>query len=194
MKFSKTVNLNTYFNGFFRGTENSEREQEMKTALIQAEEFSMLLDALARANPHKFHHVYEWDHVGDSSARLFNIKIIPTGNAVVLRYEFLPSKMPNENGQVFINKAEIMESGQTVSFETEKAVPIGNEEFRTGSFTFVPGGKDTNGSFNEAFIQFFAIQKGMPTRARGATIKPTGFSESSGYRDGRTLYDRLRIK
>jgi hypothetical protein len=195
MKFSKTVNLNTYFNSFFRGIQNSEREQEMKTALIQAEEFSQYLDALARSSPHRFHHVYEWGKVGDSSARLFNIKVIPTGDAVVLRYEFLPSTTPNENGQIFTDKAEVMESGKTVTFETDKAVPIGEEEFRTGPFTFIPGGKDTNGSFQEAYLQYFITRRGMPITAREtATVKPSGFSSNSGYRDGRTLYDRLRIK
>jgi hypothetical protein len=194
MKLSKSGDLLGYFNGFFRGIQQSEREQEMKSAFILVEEFNLYVDALARANPHKFHHVYEWNSVGDSGARLFSLRVLPAGNSALIQYEFLPSVTPNDNGHVFTNKAEMMESGDMVTFETDKNVPIGDEEFRTGSFTFKPGGVHTTGSFGRTFAEFFIARRNIMINTRGGTVKPSQFSDSGGYRDGRGFYDRIRIK
>lgn len=186
------MSVREYFRGFFDVMKNIETMGEIEVAERLMAEFYIYIDALATANPHRFHHVYEWYQVGDSAARLFELNVRPSGNGVTISYDFKQSVTPNSNGQFFPNKAAVMESGQTVEFTTEKAVPIGDNEFRTGRFTFKPGGDETTGSFGEAFMMFFGgkVIAGS-SRSTNIRITPVSYTYSRGKADGVRLYDSI---
>jgi hypothetical protein len=177
--------ISEYFGGFFEGVQDHMPEKLQLIGLRFMVEFSAYIDAAARSNPSQFHHVYEWGMVGEEAGRLFEMQMYPTGNSLVITYVFLPSVVPNENGVVFTEKATIMEEGRPVTFETDKAVPIGDGEFRTGSFTFIPGGEDVNGAFRKAFISYFTARPQI--EQKNVTIRPSGISRISGYNDARRI-------
>jgi hypothetical protein len=182
--------LDNYFNGFFEAIRDGEKEAEFKTAVQMILEFGQYIDMLASANPHRFHHVYEWNQVGNQAGRLFELSAVPTAGGTMITYEFLPSTTPNDNGQVFVDKASVMESGQSVTFTTDKPVPIDDQTFRVGSFTFVPGGNDTNGAFREQFMIYFANRTNLITGS-SKTMKPSSLTKAGGYKDGMRIYDRI---
>lgn len=182
------ADMKRYFDGFFKAIEVEQSPSEYKFAMQLAVECGQYIDMLSVSNPHRLHHVYEWGRVGDMSSRLFDINVTPVGKSVVISYSFRPSVTPNKNGHVFADKAEVMESGRTVSFDTNKPVPI-EDTFRVGRFSFKPGGNDTTNAFFETFTGFFIT--------RAPNIKTTGYRRSgglnysSGYKDGRSIYDSI---
>lgn len=184
------MTIRQYFDGFFDVISKIDTVGEIETAERWIVEFYEYFDALAAANPHRFHHVYEWYQVGDAPARLFELNIVPSGFGTIISYEFKESVTPNANGQFFPRKAWVMESGEEVTFETDKPVPIGDEEFRVGRFTFKPGGDATTGAFETAFRMFFAEKKFTRTGGR-VVIRPTTYNKMSGTADGVKLYDNL---
>lgn len=127
--------------------------------------FNQYLDSRARQNPSAYHHVYEFDKTGNPSARLFNAIISNTPDgAAVINYSFTPAKDPNREGFPFPNKAEIMESGQTV-IVTPKKTEYLRYELEDGRFVSSkksvinnPGGVQVKGSFESTFIGFVASQ------------------------------------
>lgn len=183
--------IEQYFDGFFDSIERNELPAEMATAARMIAEFGMYVDSYAAANPHRLHHVYEWGMVGEQQGRLFELTAVPTGNSVVITYELLPSVVPNENGVIFTDKATVMESGETVTFETDKPVPINDgETFRVGQFTFVPGGPATNGAFRETFMLYFASRR-IEISTRSLKMKPSALTRAGGERDGKRIYDSI---
>lgn len=183
------MTLRQYFDGFFDVMGKIDTVGEIEAAERWVGEFYLYMDSLAASNPHRFHHVYEWYQVGNQMARLFELNVKPSGMGTVISYDFKESVTPNSNGQFFPNKASVMESGQMVTFTTERAVPI-DDEFRTGRFTFKPGGDQTTGAFGEAFITFFGgkvLVKSSPLK----TITPTSYSKQGGIADGVRLYDSI---
>jgi hypothetical protein len=91
------------------------------------------VNAMASANKKSMHHAYEWGKVGQTSGRLFDLKIPPMSRGKAnfsMRLEFRPSKTlvplteaqatPGPTGKtveqrhVFFNKAMVMEYGQKV--------------------------------------------------------------------------------
>jgi hypothetical protein len=181
--------LEQYFDGFLDYFEHSDFSQEMKYAWQLIAQFGEFVHAYARSNPHILHHVYEWGMVGIPEGRLFELSAVPYGSGVAITYEFLESHVPNENGVVFSQKAEVMESGQQVSFETDKPVPIG-DSFRVGQFTFIPGGTSTNGAFRELFVNYF-ITKTQIVVGGGGRMHPTQMTRVGGESDARRIYDSL---
>lgn len=95
--------------------------------------FVPYVNAMASANKKSLHHVYEWNRVGQTSARLYDLKIPATSRGKAsfsMRLEFRPSRTlvplteaqatPGPSGavveqrHVFFNKAMVMEYGNTV--------------------------------------------------------------------------------
>lgn len=109
------------------------------------EDFAMFVDAQARSNPKQLHHVYEWQKVGNNSARLFKLnKLQSQGLMLSLNYSFLPSKskVPNKNKKTYIfsNKATVMENARTVIISPKNADRLVFEA--SGGYTvFMPKGK-----------------------------------------------------
>ena len=84
-------------------------------ALLIKNYFNQYLDSRSRQAPSAYHHVYEFDKTGNSSARLFTAVVgnSPDGSATIT-YSFTPAKEPNRDGYPFPNKAEVMENGETI--------------------------------------------------------------------------------
>lgn len=183
--------LTSYFDGFFDAVREMLPIAEYQLATKMAMEFGQYMDMTSAASPHNFHHVYEWGMVGQQDGRLFELTVTPNGRSATISYNFKPSIVPNENGVVFVDKAEVMESGDTVTFETDKPVPINDgESFRVGQFTFVPGGNGTSGAFREAFVLYFS-SKTVAARISNIKITPSQLTRSGGERDARRLYDSI---
>lgn len=163
---------------------------EMTVAAKMIAQFYTYFDSLAAANPHMYHHVYEWNSIGNPDARLYQLNATPSHKGVLITYEFLPSSMPNDNGYVFVDKAAVMESGEMASFETDSPVPIGDGEFRVGRFTFKPGGDATTGAFGQAFMLYFG---GMTIDRINAymTMRPSSVNYAGGRKDAKRIYDRI---
>ena len=65
--------------------------------------FESYVDNVSRGNSYKYHHIYEFNEVGDKNSRLFVGTI--NGNNPVLSYSFKQASKPSNSGYVFKNKA-----------------------------------------------------------------------------------------
>jgi hypothetical protein len=118
--------------------------------------FLPYMNAMARSNRKSMHHAYEWNKVGQTSARLFDLKIPSSSRGKTnfsMKLEFRPSRSlvplteaqrePNpvtgavvQQTHIFWNKAMVMEYGQTVTVRPIKA--------RYMAFDNPPGARQTN--------------------------------------------------
>jgi hypothetical protein len=186
--------MKQYFSRYFKGLFDTLENDQVIAAIALGKrlgfEFSGYVDMLASANPQRLHHVYEWNQVGNPSARLFEIDVLPMNKGGIITYKFLPSLTPNDNGVIFADKAEVMESGAEVSFSTNEPVPLSDGEFRVGQFTFNPGGIETVGAFRETFMLYFArIVNDVKTPNIQINASPLTYRQ--GVRDGGRIYDSL---
>ena len=140
--------------------------------------FKKAMDLEAKANPKKYHHIYEWNKVGNSMSRLFFLyKQSSADGKLIIRPGFKQSKTkvpvdpvllaPGKTGKVvaarhvFRDKASIMEAGKPIIYRTSKATPIPSG----GKLNFVaagtvirnynPGGKEVKGSFEKFYNAWF---------------------------------------
>lgn len=148
---------------------------------ISAIKFVKQTNMMARSVKKSFHHVYEWNKVGNETGRLFRVlkKQEGGGNASIY-YKFNNSKaaspiaaqlkVPGKTGKsvlksgVFKRKAEVMESGKSVSFITSRTIVFSP---RNGGIVFIPpgktinikspGGDSTSGSFDAHFRSWWQI-------------------------------------
>ena len=141
--------------------------------------FKKAMDLEAKANPKKYHHIYEWNKVGNSMGRLFFLyKQSSADGKLIIRPGFKQSKTkvpvdpvllaPGKTGKVvaarhvFRDKASIMESGKPIIYRTTKNIPIP----QNGQLRFVaagtiiknyhPGGKEVKGSFEKFYNYWFS--------------------------------------
>ena len=130
--------------------------------------FDQYMDAKARQNPKAYHHVYEFNQTGQSSARLFkaNISNTPDGSAII-SYNFTSAKVPNDYGYAFPDKAEVMEKNDPIVILPKKKeylkYILENGQFVTSKKSIVenPGGKEVANSFETTFGSFMATQPGI---------------------------------
>lgn len=180
--------LANYFEGFTTGVNEANSYTPYEIAMYQINAFGEFVDAIARANPHRLHHVYEWDQCGDSGSRLFELSASPAMSRVVVTYEFLPSVSPNRNGQVFWDKAQVMESGMSVISDPSTAVLLRDGNWRVGPFMISnPGGDDTTNAFRETFVQYFSTRIIVGPKS----IKASSMTQSGGYNDARRIYGSI---
>jgi len=115
--------------------------------------------SLARTNRYLYQHVYEFDMAGDNKYKLFKADISAGFGNVNIKYKFLNSTIPNKNGYVFKNKAEIMESGRQVTIKPKNSnvlrFDVGSETVFTKSEIKIknPGG-NVAGNFEEQFNKY----------------------------------------
>ena len=149
---------------------------------VVANDFIRKTNVRALAAQKAFHHIYEWDHIGQSKYKLFTINRAGiTGGNLKFSYSFLPSKSPvpiptrlkkpNKRGRfvnkqfIFKNKAEIMEvgnptrpfsaRGKALVFLDKNKNPVFVRKPDTVSI-IRPGGRYTKGAFNNHFIKWFS--------------------------------------
>ena len=120
--------------------------------------FEAYLDNMARANPYKYHHLYEWNRTGDKNSRLFESSIV-SQNKVTLSYNFKPSIKPSDSGYIFRNKAFVMENilPMTISATDSEYLVFevdGNFVKKKSVYVAEPGGPEVGGSFTEIFNIF----------------------------------------
>lgn len=93
-------------------------------------DFGEYIDAKARTSPKSLHHVYEWKKVGNPTARLFQLNVLP-GEGISFRvaseFKLSTSMVPTGKGKhrhVFANKAFVMEQGNPVVITPRSAERI----------------------------------------------------------------------
>ena len=149
--------------------------------VLAGKAFVKSINIAAKGNPKKFHHVYEWNSVGQLTSRLFILyKQANVGGKLVIKPVFFESKkpvpinpalrQPGRSGRVvskqsiFKDKAFVMETGKPIIYRTRRSLPITDN----GSAKFVaagtlirnyrPGGKEVKGSFERFFQEWFATE------------------------------------
>ena len=143
-------------------------------ASIAANKFIKDLNAMARTDPRKYHHLYEWSEsgtqAGSNSARLFKLVRSTEENVSYLNIKLMSSKrrapiadilkQPGPSGKVvkrsgvFKNKAEVMENGSPIGFIAQRTIAFPSRTKdkiifrRKGSVISIknPGGRATTGS------------------------------------------------
>lgn len=151
-----------YSEGFINGIELSRIEFNRVLGGFTAESLGLYIDSKARMNPQSLHHVYEWNKTGNKGSRLFNINVDATKYSIVFKGNFILSKTPSSNsGQVFSNKAEVMENGISITVSPQKSKVLvfeddGETVFTTNSVYIAhPGGDQVAGSFGKVVEEFF---------------------------------------
>lgn len=168
-KFSeKILALSTYDGTMLQSLYNNPVNKQKITrgaAFFIKNYFDQYLDSRARQNPAAYHHVYEFDQTGKASARLFKASVVNSGDgSAVISYSFTPAKSPNREGYPFPNKAEVMESGETIIITPKRSRYLRYElqdgRFVTSEKSVVtnPGGREVKGSFESTFQSFMASQ------------------------------------
>lgn len=133
-------------------------------AFIIKNYFDQYVDSRAKQNPAAYHHIYEFDRVGQKDSRLFKCNVTNVGETAVLSYNFTPAKQPNRQGYKFENKAEIMENNETIIITPKRAkylkYQLEDGRFVTSEKSIVnnPGGREVAKSFETTFNRFMAGQ------------------------------------
>lgn len=163
--FNKTMhNAIEYSLGFLEGAEIGTLAFNQQLAVITEQALKKYIDVKAKANPESLHHVYEWQRVGDPSARLFEISGKASKNNIVFTGKFLPSDSVSENSnEPFVDKANVMENKISILVEPRSSDFLafdvdGNQVFTVNSvFVENPGGDGVAGSFGRAVDDFFEV-------------------------------------
>lgn len=127
--------------------------------------FNEYLDMRARQDQESYHHIYEFNKTGNSSARLFQANVTSTvDGSAIINYSFTTAKDPNKYGYTFPEKASIMESGQTITVTPKRGkylrYRLSNGRFVTSQKSIIdnPGGPKVAGSFEKTFKEFMVGQ------------------------------------
>lgn len=144
---------------------------------ISSLEFIKATNLRARSLKSSFHHIYEWNKVGQESGRLFRLLKTNNVSGATVYYKFNNStkvvplspevKTPGSTGKyvkkskIFKRKSEVMEKGGPVSFSSTKTIVFSNK----GNLVFVPpgkiitiknpGGREVKGAFDAHFISWW---------------------------------------
>lgn len=144
-----------YNNGFVAGTHDGLPALLAKIGAALIEVIGTFIDKMAAGNPSALHHIYEWGSVG--GARLFEFNYAVGGNTIVFTGNTtMSSSVAPEADRPFWNKADVMETGQSVT-----VVPYGEALHFKGIFVrrpvFIanPGGGGTVGQFQRVTDMFF---------------------------------------
>jgi hypothetical protein len=146
--------------------------------VILGERFMLATDRYAVQNPKKMHHVYEWNQIGNPTARLFIIQRTSIlGGNLVNEPRFLFSKVPvpvnpellipGKTGKyvtsknIFRNKAQVMENNLPISYQANKALAFmgydGIKFIRPGTVVHInnPGGVATKNAFSQWMLDWY---------------------------------------
>ena len=145
---------------------------------ITGKRFVAALDKRAQINPKKYHHIYEWNQIGSSTGRLFFIRRAQVFNGTLvisteLKRSRKPVPIPKElqspgrTGKsvmakhIFRNKAEVMENGQSITFQTKRTIAfLGSQGIRfipEGQVIRIlnPGGRMVKNAFREFALEWY---------------------------------------
>ncbi|MEK9805618.1 MAG: hypothetical protein VW551_04900 [Euryarchaeota archaeon] len=162
-QFNKTMNeAIEYSRGFLAGAESNVIIFNQQLAEVIKEAFYKYLDSTARLDPDRLHHMYEWGQVGVDKARLFKIEAFSGKQSIRFVTEFMQSTSvsPTAN-EPFVNKAEVMESGTTVTVSPSSGGVLaftgddGDMVFTTEDVTITNPGGNVAGQFGAVARDFF---------------------------------------
>lgn len=162
-QFMKDMNnIIEYSAGFIDGIELGKKEFLNNLGFAVEDAAGSFIDTMAKLDPQRLHHVYEWYRTGSSDARLFDIKYTISNLGLSFTSAFRQSSTIKDGSRVpFYNKAEIMESGQSVTIapreSTVLAFDINGETIFTKNPVTVdnPGG-NVQGQYANVFDMFFS--------------------------------------
>lgn len=199
-QFQKTMNnVVEYSYGFLDGIEKGKKIFLDKLGREVIIALGQYIDINAKASPQALHHVYEWYRSGSPSARLFDIDYVVNKNGLSLFSNFKQSRSMSQDANTpFVNKAKVMEQGQTVIIKPKAG---GSLAFESGGQTVFtkkpvtvrnPGGDEVQGSYEQVFDEFMLRYfKQSFIRASGLydyINKPTAFKKNirAGSKAGRS--------
>ena len=158
---AKVKRVAEYTKGYMEGFEAGKAALMQKIGVEVSALAGTYIDAMAGGNSASLHHVYEWGSVGGS--RLFDINFTASSSTVSFTSDFRQSGSIAPTATVpFYNKAEVMESGQSVTITPKPGGVLrffGDEGvIYTPNSVFVasPGGPATTGGFQRAIDKFFS--------------------------------------
>ena len=152
----------SYSEGFLDGADMNRVAYMRFLGGFVAEALGKYVDARARVNPAKLHHVYEPGQSGNEGARLFRISAEAGKTTIRFYGKFVDSsETPNNGGDPFVNRAEIMENGIGITISPRRsnvlAFDVDGETVFTASSIYIahPGGDGVAGSFGSTVEDFF---------------------------------------
>lgn len=147
---------------------------------IMKEDFDVFMTGMSQTQPSRFHHVYEWNQIGNPAMALWETYQRGQGRNREISFQWLPSvtevplpdvpEGPNgeqfEGGHIFHWKAPVMEYGQAVTIARRNSNalafpnPMGDPEqpiiFTKGPVIIRnPGGDAVTGSFTATFSEWW---------------------------------------
>lgn len=206
-------NTISYSDGFLQGVDLNRLEFNKVLGGYAAEALGGYIDSKARMDPSILHHVYEWNETGNKSSRLFNINVDATKYSITFNGKFLSSKKPaSESGQVFANKATIMENQISVTVAPKNSSVLvfedDGETVFTANSVFIahPGGDQVAGSFGKVVEEFFgyyfkySVIAPLTSKLKNAKEFPQLYSQgtkvgrSAGVKAGRRYFSMVGNK
>lgn len=162
-QFMKEMNnIMNYSIGFLEGVQAGKTKFLQTFAVSIIEILKEYIDSNARIDPQLLHHVYEWNQIGESRGRLFDIEYVVNGFGLSINSTFRQSSSVKEGSyEPFYDKAQIMESGIPVIIRPKKSnvlrFDVNGEEVFTQKPVKVgnPGGDAVAGSYEKVFESFF---------------------------------------
>lgn len=162
----KVIALSTYdstvLTQLYQSPDNR-RKISRGAAYLVKNYFDSYMDSKAKTFPDQFHHVYEFNRPGDKNSRLFKAVVIDAPAGATIKYSFTQAKIPNNFGYEFNNKAQVMESGQTVVVKPKRGeylkYKLDGGRFVTSKESVIrqPGGP-VAGNFTKEVNRFMAVQ------------------------------------
>jgi hypothetical protein len=189
--FTADTSAVSELNGFLiSATQGIKTDRHMDSVLEytfseMSSDFYDNVDQLARAEPERFHHIYEWNRVGDPTARLWrNLFMGPRGhkvatfrwmasksivpvppNSEIQRADGKPHKNTLKEVHQFIWKAPIMEYDMSVLIKPSRNGVLAMLEREDGGYTLYftrqsvqvdhPGGRLTTGALTKEFTSWW---------------------------------------
>jgi hypothetical protein len=156
-------NAISYSYGFLEGVDIDQILFNQRLGEFTVDAFGKYIDSRARVNPQAFHHIYEWNQVGQEGSRLFELKAKASKRVIHFDGKFLPSKTVSEgSSEPFKDKANIMENAIAITIEPKNSDVLvfqdqGETVFSMSAIHIAnPGGDAVEGSFGRATEDFFS--------------------------------------
>ena len=188
--FNRTMkNAIDYSRGFANGVQQNEQYFNQQLAELIKEAFYKYVDSTARLDPDRLHHMYEWEQTGVDKARLFRIEAFTGQQSIRFVTEFMQSTSvsPTAN-EPFVNKAEVMESGTTVTVSPRSGGVLafegddGEMVFTSDEVTIDNPGGNVSGQFAAVAREFFInyLDKGILKELVKELQSPVEFAQGWG--------------